>query len=674
LVTRLQALNGVSEPRWLQPGTRLRIPLEWTRRDATTVQLIALRGEVQVADAQGNARSVQPHAAMQAGETITTSQDGYALLQFQDGTRLALLADSVLRVLTSQVYAYGMSEARLELLRGRTENRVPRMTHGVRMEIQTPAGVTSVRGTDYRVSSDEGERARVEVLEGEVAVDATSTGVVVPAGFGTLMQAGQAPSAPARLLPSPDLSQLPAAVTGLPVVLELTPLAGAQAYRVQLARDDVFESVVLELLEPEPQVHLPLLPSGSYVVRVRGIDDVGLEGMHVQHTLDIDATPAAPLPQAPTDAQAIVSDEIALRWQVSDDAALVYRVQVARDGEFGDLVIDETGITAEALVLDSGLAAGMYYWRVAAHHPEYGDSPFGPVRSFRRVPRVPVLSTPRLTPEDIRLSWESAETGVRHRVQLARDETFADPLQDSVVDGAEIALPRPSPGAYFLGVRAIGQDGYEGPEQAAVGIEVPPPPTPPSLIDPPEAAVVDTFPLILRWQARAGERYRVQLNRDDASQVEVFDHDALAGSEARVEQRLAPGRYAWRVAASTASDGSGEFSAPRRLHVPPGQPLLAAPSVTRTQVQLDWHSEEPVAAYQVQLARDADFADLVTDQRVTGTQLTLPRLAAGDYFARVQAVDADGIAGTFSQAQALHVPRPFPWWVLPVLPLLLLLL
>jgi len=672
LLPRLQAHNGVTRPRQLPPGTRLRIPYEWIRSDPVPARVIAVRGEVRAQGDSGAARRVQAQDLVQAGEVLTTPIEGHALLEFQDGSRLVLLSDSVLRVVVARAYATGTSETRLELLRGRTENRVvPRGSQGVRFEIFTPAGITSVRGTEYRVSAEGSEKARTEVLEGAVAVDGTGGGVSVPAGFGSVVQAGAPPSEPVQLLPAPDLSALPARVPALPAELDLQPVQGAHAYRVQLARDAAFESIVLDVLEPDPRLRLPVLPSGDYVLRVRGVDALGLEGMNAQRALELDAAPPPPPALSPEPGQAVTGRSIALHF--SGSPGLTHRVQVASDPAFAHIVRDVPDVTGSAYELDGGLAEGIYYWRIAARHPDHGEGPFGPARSFRRVPDAPAELSAALTPETLRLAWDSAEPQARFRVQLARDAAFSDVVLDRLVDGRELTAPRPAPGTYGARVRALGNDGFEGPYSDLAAVSVPSPPAPPALLEPAEAGVTAAAPVVLRWQAQSGERYDVRVARDDGSDATVFERADVSDGEVALAPSLAPGRYAWQVAASTAQDGRGAFSPLRRLHVPPVVPVLDEPAVTAKSVQLSWRAEFPAAAYRVQVARDAQFTDILAEERVESAQWSVAGLPAGKYHARVQGLNDDGIAGTFSPARAVNVPRSFPWWVLPILPLLLLL-
>jgi hypothetical protein len=76
--------------------------------------------------------------------------------------------------------------------------------------------------------------------------------------------------------------------------------------------------------------------------------------------------------------------------------------------------------------------------------------------------------------------------------------------------------------------------------------------------------------------------------------------------------------------------------------------------------------------WQVQLARDAAFSQLVHDVTVNEPQWLLRDAPAGTHYLRVKTIDADGFSGPFGQAQQLEVPSDAPWWLL--LPVLLLLL
>jgi len=676
LATRLQKHNALPDARRLQPGTTLRVPLAWTRHRPTLVRLLAVRGTVRSEGGATGARTLRVQDEVGPGEVLTTPPDGHALLQFEDGSRLSLLADSALRILSARAYAGGLSETRLELLRGRTENDVvPRTGQGVRFEILTPAGVTSVRGTEYRVSTEQGAATRLEVLDGAVEAGGDAGAVTVPAGFGTRFAPGEAPRAPVQLMPAPDLSGVPARVEALPAELALAPLAGARAYRVQLAGAAADATVVLDVLETAPRLRIPPLAPGRYILSVRGIDDIGLEGRNARQPIEVSAAPAPPEALTPGTGENVGDSGVALSWRAQP--GMTHRVQVARDAAFTELVRDVAGITAATLVLDD-LPAGVYHWRIAAAHPQHGAGPFGAARSFRRDPRAPADLAASVDQAMLDLRWTSTEPQARFRVELARDEAFADPVLDRVVEATQLRVPPPVPGEYLARVRVVAADGHAGPPGEPLRVSVPAPPSPPLLVEPADAYAVDAesiraVPLTLRWQPRSGERYAIRLAKEGESGAPAFLREGVEVGSVRVEGSLAPGRYLWQVAASTEDGGAGEFSTPRRLHVAPAAPMLEPPAADGRAVRLSWRAPTGAVGYRVQVARDAQFGEVIRDEHVGEPQWRVAELPRGTYHARVQALDAGGLAGAYSPAQAFEVPRRFPWWMLPVLPLLLLL-
>jgi len=413
------------------------------------------------------------------------------------------------------------------------------------------------------------------------------------------------------------------------------------------------------------------MPSAHYTLRVRAIDPLGLEGRNAQRPLELNGAPAPPPARAPRSGESVHGEAVVLNWDARPGAS--DRVQVARDAVFRDIVRDVRGIGTGTYRLESDLATGTYYWRVAAHHPELGEGPFSPSSSFRLMPAPPADLEAALDPGQLLLSWSGTASQARYRVSVARDETFSDVLLDQQVQGHELRLPRPSPGNYRARVSALDGDGIEAPGAVVLPIEVPPPPLPPALLGPAAGELARSGAVSLRWKAREGERYRVQVVRADAPGTGMFSRDGIEAGEVQVDPPLPPGRYAWRVAAATARDGEGGFSDLQPLDVAPPVPALDPPVADRKAVSLSWNSELPVSAYRVQIGRDAQFAELAAEAQVSATRWSTSGLAPGVYHARVQGLNEDGTGGGFSPAQSFTVPKPFPWWLVPIVPLLLLL-
>lgn len=307
---RLQALNGVADPTRLPPGMKLRIPIPWLKRLPAKARIVSAQGQVNaVIAATGQTVPADSGLSLQTGDTLLTGSDGAASLEFRDGSRVLLQADSELRMDT--LSAYGptrFADTRIHLQQGRVESQIKSRTGaGPRYEISTPAAASAVRGTRYRIGMDPAAAtARTEVLEGTVAFEGHRTTRTVKRGFGTLAEIGQAPLPPVPLLPPPKLGERPPVVTRWPVQLNFFPLKGAVAYRAQVVPADPFKALLLDTLLPalksddrEAADALtlllkpvgPALPDGDYIARIRGIDDKGLEGRDAQYRFRFQSLP-----------------------------------------------------------------------------------------------------------------------------------------------------------------------------------------------------------------------------------------------------------------------------------------------------------------------------------------------------------------------------------------------
>ena len=147
---------------------------------------------------------------------------------------------------------------------------------------------------------------------------------------------------------------------------------------------------------------------------------------------------------------------------------------------------------------------------------------------------------------------------------------------------------------------------------------------------------------------------------------------------------LPPGTYHWRVRSIALAPGKEADNGPWgpaqvfTVQAPPAAPVLDAPLQQEGGVLLRWSVPDAGRAvgyrYRVQAGRDAGFAPPLWVAESSQPQAVLALQDAGRYHLRVQAVDADGTEGLFSDPQAIEL-RPAPAWkLLPAGFLLLLLL
>lgn len=302
----------------------------------------------------------------------------------------------------------------------------------------------------------------------------------------------------------------------------------------------------------------------------------------------------------------------------------------------------------------------------------------GGMSAAKALPEAPTLAglPERVERMPLRLGWQSA-ANTRVRAQVLSTEEPPRLLLDGVFDAAPARWSEDiADGRYELRVRAIDADGLEGRDTRARFV-LKARPEPPFIAAPIAGARTIDDSVRLAWTRNAAAaRVRLQVaDTADFAQPRV-DRNDLDATETRVALPL--GTHHWRVASILASGDQGPFSDAQSFTriEPPAAPPPAEPQQQADGLLLRWPAPASLAApgtrWQVQVARDAAFAQSVRDETVAEPQLLLRDPPSGTYFLRVKTIDADGFAGPFGQAQQIEVPSS-PWWWL-IVPALFLLL
>ena len=472
----LQALNGADDPEHMPPGMRLRIPIAWLKFRPAAARVVATYGKVEATIAQtGESVSLEPGKTVHTGDEVRTGPESNLTLQFGDGSLLLLQEDSHLVMESLREYGdTGLVETRVRLPDGRVETRVtPRGPSGPRYEIWTPAAVSAVRGTRYRVSAEDSNRntSRTEVEQGTVQVSGQGKTQSVPAKFGVVAEVGAPPSKPVPLLPPVNVSKLPRVVDQVPIRFDLSPLRDASAYRVQIARDRTFETLLFDKVSSSPRIAGPDLPDGNYVLRVRGIDRRGLEGLDGYHAFTLDARPEPPLLLEPKPNALVYDKPPVFQWAEPENAA-DFHFELADTPDFAAPLMDRTGHSQTRLAPAQTLNPGTYYWRVATRDLSGEEGPFSDAQTFKLEP-APRVEAPVVEEGSIVLRWNGLP-GARYQFQLASDRAFEQVLVDTTIAEPQVRIPYPPSGFHYLRIRTLGADGFAGDYGPVQRIEVPP--------------------------------------------------------------------------------------------------------------------------------------------------------------------------------------------------------
>ena len=463
---KLQAYNKVADPYHLPPGSRLRIPVAWLRVQPAEATVVAVIGDAQAhLPGQASAVAITPGMKLGYGTRIDTGTRASLTLEFADGSHVLMQDHSELQLDRMSAYGRtGMADTHLRLQHGRISNAVtPMPGNTAHFVVQTPGAISSVRGTHFRVAANDG-RSQTEVLKGRVDVGGHHHHVQVRRNSGVAVADGQRPGHVRRLLPAPALDCPVQPVTRIAYAQGWTALPQAVHYRVQIAPDAHFETLLFnQVTGALPHASLPDLPNGDYALRIRGIDADGLEGLDATCTLHAAMHPQPPLVQEPQAGGKARDKRPHFRWTESSEATS-YAWQLASDAQFKHLLAERPQLTGDHVRAPQALPLGRYYWRIASRDRNGTQGPYTDALPFDRVapPPAPSVGAPKRSGNELTLGWSAGTPGQRFRIQLARHADFAHPQVDQTLDQPALHIRKPGSGTWYVRVRTIDTDGYVG--------------------------------------------------------------------------------------------------------------------------------------------------------------------------------------------------------------------
>lgn len=656
----LSRLNGVTDPRRVLPGTSLRIPVALMREVMVAGTAFAVTGEVLRRTPHATAASPL-RAGQRFGErdVLQAGMGGAATLLLPDGSKIRMVEGAELEILRMRRFADTLLfDSRLRLTRGRVETEVRPLGAGGRFEILTPAAVTSVRGTDYRVRAAEAA-AVTEVVEGQVGFGNAAGTTEVPGGFGARVEAGRPPAAPRPLLAGPDLGALPAVLGVTPVTLVFPAVPGAASYRVQTAADPAFSRPMFDGVVAMPELTLPHVPDGDLHLRVRAIDPDGIEGLETRRSLRVAAPPERAELLGPPSRHLAGPGPIRFTWNRSSGGTRS-RLEFALDRSFA-AILDAHEAEGTELRVDPPFGEDRrLFWRVIAVGRETEAAP-SEARSIRRAPPPAALPPELVVPPDAVPTWRPIPGVSTYRVQvIPADRPEATPVFEGEL--AQPALDRHTlrPGRYLIRVQGVDADGARGPwgEFASLAIQEAPPAPPATGSEITRLVTGPVGPTLVWSDADAPpEGYRVQVASDIAFRDVVLDRRVGRATRIELPASLPAGRYHWRVAAAGHTI-DGPFGEPRVLEWVPGP--VRSRDVTATlgleTPRLVWDPVVGAASYRVEVV--AETRERLPARTTSEPFATLEDAGPGRYRWRVVAVAPDGTAGEVGPESDLVVRPP----------------
>ncbi|MHA7684178.1 FecR domain-containing protein [Cupriavidus sp. PET2-C1] len=450
----LQALNKVADPYRLPPGMRLRIPLARIPVTEGTARVVFVTGP-----ASADGRTLQAGMELREGARIETGSGGTVTMELGDGSRVTLPPATAMEVKRLRAFARtGLTDAVIGIGQGEVESRVaPRGTGVGRFEIRTPSLVTGVRGTRFRVGTEDGA-SQSAVLEGQVqARSRRGQQALVHAGYGVSVSATGALARPAALLPAPALVPLPRPLLASHATVSWGAVARAASYRVVVSRDAAQTELLSSQAVDGTQAALQDLPEGQLYVGVSALDARHLGGAGAVMPFVVRLNPPAPFTLAPERDGTAYGETAMFTWAEVATAAQ-YECEVAANADFTQGVMQMRGTAPSA---SQALAPGRWWWRVRSVDAGGQPGPWSEPVAFALEPSPP---QPRLEDDGgdaLRIAWPAAGgasangAAQAYRVQMASDAAFTQIVADVGTETNAARLPRPGSGTYFVRVARL---------------------------------------------------------------------------------------------------------------------------------------------------------------------------------------------------------------------------
>lgn len=207
---------GDSKRRWLTLGltSALMALMVSSVTQAVTVRvergLSVRRLQGDVAVLRGSqARAARMNDRLSAvGDGLRTGGRSSAMLEVDtDVGYMDVSEQTELRIRALRVAADGGRITHLSVPRGQVRLRLRRFTHeGSEFEIETPSGISGVRGTEFGLTVQEDGKTGLATLIGAIETTGAGETVAVPEGFQTFVLPGEPPAEPVPLRDDPGLT------------------------------------------------------------------------------------------------------------------------------------------------------------------------------------------------------------------------------------------------------------------------------------------------------------------------------------------------------------------------------------------------------------------------------------------------------------------------------------
>jgi alpha-tubulin suppressor-like RCC1 family protein len=409
-------------------------------------------------------------------------------------------------------------------------------------------------------------------------------------------------------------------------------------------------------------------PESDYYV---GYDVGDKDGDGTSDIEDIDFTHLI----APQHNYTTLENLIEFDWGAITTAAR-YHLQVSKDVEFNDLIINESNITIDSYNA-SIESAGTMHWRVKAGNDERWGIEWSEIFSFTRNIGTPAPLSPTndtiIESSKPLFSWNIQYPVQGFELQISNDSDFSEQSTTTISDivGTQYAL------TYFLdnhasyawrvrGIIDIHNGEWSPVSTFSIEIDIDQPYNP----VPDDGDIINNTLPLLEWDFdQSFKSFRIQVSSDSDFSSLLINEEDLFESEYQFANALnGYGEYYWRVRALSDEDVWGEWSQ-WSCNIDIGMVQLISPvdfsQLNETAVYFEWEDNNIAEYFEIQIASDQEFdTSIYSNVSVLSPNITVDSLPVDStYFWRVRPIDINNKSGRWSESRKLKLVS-----VLPVYP------
>lgn len=256
----------------------------------------------------------------------------------------------------------------------------------------------------------------------------------------------------------------------------------------------------------------------------------------------------------------------------------------------------------------------------------------------------------------VRLSWLNVKGASSYRYAVYSNDAEGQQVMQGTPGNPSFDINYLPNGNYLVTMRAVtanGTEGLDATHSMHIGIKA----KPAILVAPLPDQVFNSVQPVFRWKDdQQHQRARLEIADNSAFEPVLVESDYIESSHTQLDFKLPPGEYYWRVRTVSGSD-SEAVSDSRMLGV---RGILLSTEVITVNYNEDrakvfWKSVPNALNYAIQLADSEDFSNIIREETVSETSISLRLQRGTDYYLRVKGVGSQLFGSEFGPVKHLRL-------------------